>query len=397
MSGSRARRRAGGTARRSGPSVALSVAALLAVSAVGCVSTPGPSQQPQGADTGLAKQVQCANDDQDSALLNATIQSSAAGADIAIFGTCSLTEPVELRGGRSYHGPGRDGAVLRQAGGANLPYLLASDSFVDSADTTGRPVTLRGLSLDGNREENAGSTTDGIVVRSWQAGLEDLRIRDFSGSGIRITNIGEGGEPTSGTQVNGRIANNFIDDSGVSGVYVEDGGNAVTDWQLLDNWIAGSEGNAIHLENAAGWMVSRNHLYGVGGDGIRANRAHGTTISDNYIEGFGEGAAGDWHGISVSAQGSAGSTIVGNRVFMVKGQQPGSTYRYIHVDSKGDGAALVAVSANVVRGDGSPEGVGLSYTKGDGGGLAVASSGNAVAEVATTLDVGDGVTVGAGS
>ncbi|WP_214402291.1 right-handed parallel beta-helix repeat-containing protein [Pseudonocardia lacus] len=371
--------------------LALGGAALLAA---GCQA--GPSPPAASAAVGVT-QVRCANGTGDADLLNTAIRDSPPGADIAITGTCSLTEPVELRGGRSYHGPGRDGAVLRQADGANLPFLLASDSFVDSAESTGRPVTLRGLSIDGNRDGNPDATTDGVVIRSWQTTLEDLRIQDVTGSAVRITNLGRSGEPTSSTQVNGRIANCFIEGSGASGVRVEDGGNAVTDWQLLDSWIAGSGGDAVHLENAAGWIISRNHLYGVGGDGIRADRAHGTTVTDNYIEGFGEDGTGTFSGISLSAQSSAGSTIAGNRVFLSDGQRPSSTYRHIHVDARGDGQALVAVTGNVVRGDGGPGGTGLAYERGDGAELVVVSSGNALAEVATAVRAGDGVTVTAGS
>jgi hypothetical protein len=234
--------------------------------------------------------------------------------------------------------------------------------------------------------------TDGLVLRSWQSVAEDLRILDFGGSGIRVTNISVDGTTLTSTQVNGLIADSFIANSGRHGIFVEDSGNAVTDWQLTGNWVAESALDGISMENATGWILTHNHVYGVGNNAIWAERMYGTTITDNYIEGFGEGTEeGTWFGIGGTVQGSAGSTISMNRVFTLRGEQPESTYHYIGIAAVNYGEGVVAVTGNVVRGVGSSTSVGLSYSAEAGRSLTVSSTGNAVAAVGTPVE-----TAGAG-
>jgi len=50
---------------------------------------------------------------------------------------------------------------------------------------------------------------------------------------------------------------------------VYDQQNAVTDWHLTGNYIAGSGQDAIHLQNGAGWYIEGNHLYDVTTKGPR--------------------------------------------------------------------------------------------------------------------------------
>lgn len=273
--------------------------------------------------------------------------------------------------------------------------LVASDSYLDNTPGTGLPLTIRDVSLEGNRENNT-AATDGLVLRSWQTVVEDVHIEGFGGSGIRLTNLGAGGAKLATTEVNGIIKDSFIDASGRSGVFVEDTGNSVTDWQLTGNWIADSGQRAISLDNAAGWVINDNHLYGVGTDGIWAQRLYGTTITDNYVEGFGEGTAGTYYGIGGQLQGDAASTIALNRVFAFRGEKPSSTYRYIGIAAVTYGDGVVTVTGNVVRGAGSTNSTGLFYDKGTGGSLSVASTGNLVTAVATPLHAGEGVKVTSG-
>src|SRR5581483_11426708 len=124
--------------------------------------------------------------------------------------------------------------------------------------------------------------------------------------GVNLTN----------TSVNGRISNVFVTDCSGTGIHVVDSGNSLTDWDLLDSWIANSGQSGIYLENAAGWKIVGNHIYGVPQDAIFANRCYGTTIADNYIEDFGgDGGANTWYGIACTVQGDVGSVIRENKVF----------------------------------------------------------------------------------
>lgn len=362
-----------------------------------CVQVMAPAVTQTGPPTGPASStVECVGDAGDSAALNAAVADSPATSEIVISGTCLLTETVMLVGGRTYRGSSRTGSVLRQADGANLPALLASDSYLRNSSGTGQPVTIRDLTVDGNSDNNT-AATDGLVLRSWQTVVEDVRIRSVDGSGIRVTNLSADRTPLESTQVNGIIRDNFIDGSGEHGVFVEDTGNAVTDWQLINNWIADSARDGISMTNAAGWVITQNHLYGVGHDGIWAERMYGTTISDNYIEGFGEGTPDTYYGVGGRLGGAAGSTIALNRVFALPGERPGSTYRYIGVLGVSRDVGFVSVTGNVLRGGGSAGSTGLYLDKGNGASLSVASGGNLVSGVAEQIVSGAGVTVTPGS
>jgi hypothetical protein len=304
---------------------------------------------------------------------------------------------VTLLGDRSYLGGSRTGTVLKQAGGANLRYLLASDTYVANNSFTGDPFTIHQLTIDCNGGASS-AATDGLVIHSWQTQATDLHIENCRGDGILVTNTTPNGTTLKKTtQVNGIIANDFIENSGQSGVYVRDSGNSVTDWHLADNYIAGSGQDAIHVENAAGWYIDRNHLYGVGHDALFASRLFGTSITDNYIEDFG-GAGGHttWYGIDATVQGDAASTIAGNRVFMFPAEKAGTSYRYIALTRENYGTGDVAVTGNEIRGGGKAADTGFYFSAGSGLALHVTSTGNTASAVGTARKTGTGVTLSAG-
>ncbi len=338
----------------------------------------------------------CADNSTDSATLNAAITGSRAGDQIIISGQCLLTAPITLLGNRSYMGGSRTGTILQQANSANLPYLLASDSYVSNSSTTGLPFTIHQLTIDCNSSHNT-AATNGLVIHSWQTQADNLLVENCRGSGILVTNTTPNGTTLTNTQVNGVISNDFIDNSGKYGVYVQDSGNTVTDWHLADNYIASSGQDAIHLENAAGWYIDGNHLYGDGGTAIYANRLFGTSITNNYIEDFG-GAGGSttWYGIDGTVQGDAASTITGNRVFMFPAEKAGTTYRYIAITQVNYGSGYLTVTGNNIRGAGKTADTGFYYNAGSGVTLNITSSGNSVASVGTTRTTGTGVTLSTG-
>lgn len=367
------------------------VARALALALVGSFVAVAPAEI-------AAKQVdvRCSNSATDARKINAAIADSQVGDEIVIDGPCLINRVIKLVGNRSYRGQSRTGTVLAQADGANLKALLASDSYLDNAKTTGNPVAVRHLTLDGNKANNTARTA-GMVLRSWQTVVEDVQILQTGGDGIRLTNPSADGTELTNTQVNGQIVGNFVEHAGRHGIAVDDPGNAVTDWNLTENWIGFSGVDGIHLENAAGWVVERNHVYGVPETAIFAHRLYGTSISDNYVEGFGEsGTAGNWYGINATVQGKAASTIANNRVFNFAGEATeGSTYRYIALSSVNYDSGLCSVTGNVVRGANTPAGTGLYYDGGENL-LTVVSSGNAIVDVQTPIFVGATVTVDAG-
>lgn len=323
----------------------------------------------------------CVNGGTDAATIQSAINGSATGDEIVIDGPCQITQTITLLGNRSYRGDSA-ATTLTQASGSNLAAVLASDSWVNNTPTTGEPITLRDLTVNANKAGNP-TGADAVVIRSWNTTVENLRVLNAPANGLRVTNQSRNGTALTNTQVNGAIRNLFVTGSGASGIYVQDSGNAVTDWNLTDNWVASSGGSGIRMENAAGWTVERNHVYGVGGSGITADRLFATSISDNYIEDF------NTNGIRVTVQGDAASTLSANRIFRFSGS--GTTYLAIQQVNYGSG--FVAVTGNVIRGAGT--GTGLSYQRGSNA-LTVTSTGNLVTGVTTPLTAGSGVVVSAG-
>jgi hypothetical protein len=338
--------------------------------------------------------VNCGNAVEDTKALNGAISNSKAGDMIRIHGTCLVNETVVLYGDRSYIGDSRTGTVIRQANGANLAALVASDSWANNATGTGRPVRIAHLALDGNRANNI--NTSNLVIRSWLTVIEDIQVRNAPVDGIRLTNLGkDGATGLTSTQVNGRISNCFVDRSGANGIHVLDTQNAVTDWDLLDSWVAGSGESAIAMDNAAGWKVSGNHVYGVQKHAIWARRCWGTTIENNYVEGFGEsgGADNTWYGIACTVQGGAASVIQGNKVFRMNAKTPSGKFIYIGVPQVNSGTGVLNVINNVIRGAGTERDTGLSYQVGRGVALQVLSGNNNVQSVGTARVVGEKVTL----
>jgi hypothetical protein len=364
--------------------VALSIAVIAA-----CSSSPtaGPTGQStptiRSSATGqpqtvtVTASVTCRNDASDADRLQQAINSSPAGAAIGIKGgTCLLTKGISLPGDRTYVGASRTGTVLRQDGG--MGYVLASSAYVDNSSTTGQPLAIRNLTV----ECNGSGSTDGIIVLNWQVDVEGVDVRNCGGSGIVDTNTAANGRAIDNTSVNSRFENNFVSDSGRYGFEVHDTDNSVTDGYLVNNQIASSGADAIHLDNAAGWNISGNHLYSDAGDAIYASRLYGTTIYGNHIEDFGlRRSSGTWYGIVGTAQGGMGSTIFSNTISNNKGEMGGARYIYIAVTRTNYGNGYLSVTGNTVLGVRSSD-VGLSF---DGGTskLSVASSGNKVAQVGT--------------
>jgi hypothetical protein len=325
--------------------------------------------------------VACSGSSTDASTIQSAINGSANGDEIVISGSCTINATIRLVGNRSYRGDSPY-TTLTASPGSNLAAVLASDSWTDNTSTTGAPITLRDLTVNANTAANP-SSGDAVVIRSWNTTVSAIHIENARMNGLRVTNTSRNGTTLTNTQVNGDIHNLFVENSGGTGIYVQDSGNAVTDWSLTDSRVASSGADAIKLDNAAGWIIERNHVYGVGGTGINADSLFATSLNDNYVEDFAT------NGIGVSVQGDAGSTIADNRIFQFGGS--GSTF--LAVKQVNYGTGQLAVTGNMIRGSGT--GIGLSYQRGSNQ-LTVTTSGNAVTDVTTQRSTGAGVTVTGG-
>lgn len=334
--------------------------------------------------------VNCANNKTDAEKLNSAISGSRIGDQIQIHGVCLIDSTIVLRGNRTYVGDSRTGTVIRQAPGANLLALLASDSWDADTAYTGEPIRIAHLTLDGNSSANTGTSV--LVIRSWLSVIEDIVIQNAPSDGLQVTNLSKNGIALNTSQVNGHISNCLITNSGGNGIRVVDTGNSITDWNLLDSWVANSGKSAIYMDNAAGWKIHGNHLYGVGEHAIYANACFATAIDENYIEDFGDSGNGHiWYGIACTVQGGAASIISENKVFMLNGEPSGSTFVYIGVPRVNYGVGQLNVVNNSIRGAEGKGDIGLDYQLNGGTGLEMLSSNNLVEAVHTERSVGAGV------
>jgi Right handed beta helix region len=320
--------------------------------------------------------------------LTNSIASSNDGDLIRIHGACEVNQTIVLRSHRTYEGTSRTGSVIRQADNTNLLAVLASDSWANDSPTTGNPIRIAHIRIDGNKANNTG--THGLVIRSWLTVIEDVQIQNAPGDGILLTNRTRNGVTLTNTSVNGRISNVFVTGSGGVGIHVVDSGNSLTDWDLLDSWIANSGQSGIYLENAAGWKIAGNHIYGVRQHALYANRCYGTTIADNYIEDFGRdgGADSTWYGIASTVQGEVGSVIRDNKVFNSSSQPSTGTFRFIGIPRVNYGTGVINVTGNVIRGRNETANNTALYYSGGSNPLRVTSTGNQVYSAGTPMIIG---------
>jgi len=220
---------------------------------------------------------------------------------------------------------------------------------------------------------------------NWQSVIEDIVVTNVGGDGILVTNENAAGQPISNTEVNGRIAGSFIEAAGQDGIRVLDSGNSVTDWNLVDNWVAQAGDDAIDLDNAAGWRVIGHHTYRSADAAIHADRLFGSSVSDNYDEDFGGNAA-----IDLALNCCASSVVTGNRIFDLDGTGSGAHLRLSVVSDRATASAV----GNAVRcrEGGRRRGVGLDYQAK----VTAVSTGNSVVGCKTPRRLGRGASVSRG-
>ncbi|MER6944336.1 right-handed parallel beta-helix repeat-containing protein [Nonomuraea sp. NPDC000554] len=367
-----------------------------------------------GARRGGKVEAVCANDSGDAKTLQEAIDSSGEGDEIVFKGPCLIDATITLLDHRTYRGVSKAGATIKQADGANLPAMLASESWAANRPYGSETVRIEQLTLDGNRDHNTG--TVGLMLRSWNSRVEDVDILGAPSDGIRVSNPSKNGTPLKNTMVNSIISDVYIEGSGGAGVRVLDPGNSVTDWVLERSWIADSGTSAVELDNAAGWTLNGLHVYGVRRNAIDAHRCFGTSIVNNYVEDFGgEGSAGrTYYGIRCDLQGEAASVVSDNKIHnfpplgaAARAGQPKALgqharpskrsrtdYVYLALDQVNYGVGHAAVTGNTILGHGTGRETGILYGKGQGRGMSVTSTGNLVDSVGVPRAAGRGVQLG---
>ncbi|MFG1957802.1 hypothetical protein [Nonomuraea sp. NPDC049028] len=344
----------------------------------------------------------CVNTATDARTIQAAIDASKEGDEVVLKGPCLINRTITLRGRRTYRGDAKAGTVIKQADGANLPAMLASESWVTDQAYSSDPVRIERLTLDGNRDHNTG--TVGLMLRSWDSRIYDVDILGTPSDGIRVSNPSKNGTRLRNTMVNSVISDVYIERAGGSGLKVVDPGNAVTDWTFQRSWIGFSGESGVDAENSAGWTFSDLHLYATPKHAIDAHRCFGTSIRNNYIEDFGTKAAArqTYYGIRCDLQGEAGTTISNNRIHKFgnmtqsRTTQQDARFVFLALDDVNYGKGHAAVTGNTILGHGTRQETGLLFRRGRGNALSIASTGNLVDNVGIPRSIGPGVRLTSG-
>ncbi|WP_214409903.1 right-handed parallel beta-helix repeat-containing protein [Sphaerisporangium fuscum] len=366
----------------------------------------------------------CANTADDAKTIQTAIDSSKDGDEIVFKGPCLINATITLLDRRTYRGDGKEGTVIKQADGANLPAMLASESWVSDRELSSDTVRIERIMLDGNRDHNTG--TVGLMLRSWNTRVYDVDIFGTPSDGIRVSNPSKNGTLLQNTMVNSIISDVDIEGAGGAGLRVVDPGNSVTDWTFQRSWVGFNDGSAIQSDNAAGWTFSELHLYGIPEHAIDAHRCFGTSITNNYIEDFGTKATADqtYYGIRCDLQGDANTTIADNRIHRflpppdalakfgkarkygiappvrrptLTGPLPSNVdFVYLALDEVNYGTGHATVTGNSILGHGTRREVGMLFKKGQGDRMSIVSDGNLIDDIGRRIQAGPGVRVSHG-
>jgi hypothetical protein len=264
--------------------------------------------------------------------------------------SATLTYPgnTELLGS----GDNDSGTILRVKSGVALTTpVLASTDWYNNATTSGNPVIIRDIKIDGN-SATSGTAAHGIVSMNYWSIFERISISTVSGDGFLLTASNQAGTHISNTCVEAKISRLQVRSAGQCGIHVKDSGsplNSCTDGFLQDCIVQSSGTNAINIEMGAGWLVSGNHIYGTGTSAIVVSKCYATRIIGNYVDGFGSGTATFIAGIDLTLIDGRGSSCIGNHVGFESGAATGP-YRGIRVTGSGSATTVCTIANNTVNG-----------------------------------------------
>lgn len=247
-----------------------------------------------------------------------TVMLPASGSAAHFYINATLKVPANV----TLAGRGRQATQIRVRTGANLEAAVASSAWYDNAGSSGAPMCIRDLQVDGNASNQASGTGYGVVVMNYRCLLERVRVFSSRGDGIVITRVNRGGSTISNGIVEPVIRECYVTDAGGHGIYMRDpaGANRITDGWLVDTIVdgVGTDKDAIHLDHSAGWVIRGNHTYGLTGQhGINVLGAFATTVDANYIEHFGDTTttSGTYGGIRVQGLSGRATRVANNHVY----------------------------------------------------------------------------------
>jgi hypothetical protein len=228
---------------------------------------------------------------------------------------------------------------------------LASKDWYTNAATSGYPVGISDIKIDGN-SATSGSSGHGLVSMNYWSKFENISITNVAGDGFLFSAQSQNGTHISNTCVEPRLFNIQVRTCGGTGIHVADNGtglNSCTDGFLERCIVAGAGTAGINVEMAPGWQAYANHVYGTGTHGAVFSKCYATRVHHNYIDGYGAGSATYVQGIAMSCIDGRGSSCIGNHVGFESGAATGPYQAFVFTGA-GSAAASIMVDDNTVNG-----------------------------------------------
>lgn len=208
-------------------------------------------------------------------------------------GVYLVSSRLTVQDGGSIRGDGisfTTGSVIKVADSTNLTTsVIASESIVDASTTSGQPVYLDKIAIDGNKANNGSGTEDGITLANFFCIIRFINVKNVNGVGIHF----DDSNLSSGTAVENRIESCRVLGAGSHGIEIDGTGSYYTDGEIHHCIIGQSGGHGIKCTRAGGWSINDNHVYQSAMTGIHTGFFQNTQICNNKIEDWGTDTSAD--------------------------------------------------------------------------------------------------------
>ncbi|HEX3641005.1 MAG TPA: glycosyl hydrolase family 28-related protein [Ktedonobacteraceae bacterium] len=290
----------------------------------------------------------------DTVALQAALTAAAGKAFLWPAGVYLITASLLYPGNTKILGAGATdgGTIIRvKTGTALTTPVLCSAEWYNSSATSGNPVEISDLQIDGN-SATSGANAHGFVAMNFWSSFDNIAINHVAGDGFQLSAHSRNGTHVSNTCVEAKIRRIQVRSSGVNGIYIKDSGsglNSCTDGFLEDCIVQNAGAVGMQIDMAPGWLVQGNHVYGTVLDGIYVAKCYATRVMGNYIDGYGSGSSTFIAGIGMSVLDGRGSSCIGNHVGFEGGTATGP-YRAFAIKGAGSAPAVCIVQGNTVIG-----------------------------------------------
>ena len=283
----------------------------------------------------------------DSAAIQRCINESTDGSIIFFPSTHAVGTTIQLLGNRTYLGTNE--STITMLNGANLVAVLSSYAWINNEATSGNPITIINLTIDGNLSNN--TSGNGIILMNYNSTIRECTIKNCSNNGIMLSSVNQSGANISNTCIENRLESCKIDACSGYGIYCHDSAGKLIDGYIDSCIVSDTSLNAIKVERGTGFFISKNYCYDNQAGGISVDNCYNTFIINNKIDDFGQNASGSGSIAGIDA------TLIGPRPTVISGNIIGSTepasgchYHYLSVTFGGTTETRGLVNGNVIRG-----------------------------------------------